>query len=219
MIQSSIRKLFIPLSLGRGSVIAQNLFKTTLTGLIATFAIALEPQASLAAERISFTLPVFGEFDLSVDSLETFAEEGKITREFDFYAKRFNEQTLATLRQILQRKFELDITAIYKQTNSPIGERLLRQFGEAVYPHPEQNGIYAIRAAVLLAATDKEEGLTPINVLRKFPGEEIQIDAGLLRSVFKETSNFFAYNDSTVKAIASSRVPLRLASTRGRSPK
>ncbi|MEM8832550.1 MAG: alpha/beta hydrolase, partial [Cyanobacteria bacterium P01_G01_bin.19] len=162
----------------------------------------LKPQATLAAERISFTLPVFGEFYLSVDSLETFAKEGKITREFDFYAKRFNEETLTIFRQILQREFELNPTAIYKQTNSPIGERLLRQFGEAVYPHHGQNGIYAIRAAVLLAATDEEEGLTPINVLRKFPGDEIQIDAGLLRSVFKETSNFFAYNDSTVKAIA-----------------
>ena len=164
-------------------------------------AIILKPQATLAAERISFTLPVFGEFNLSVDSLEVFAEEGKITKEFNFYAKRFDKETLATLRQLLQREFEFDTTAIYKQTNSPIGERFLRQMGEAIYTHPERNGIYAIRAAVLLAATD-EAGLTPINVLRKFPGEEIQIDAGLLRSVFKETSNFFAYNDSTVKAIA-----------------
>ena len=187
----------IPGSLGK------QIFKITTTGLIATLgAIILKPQVTLAAERISFTLPVFGEFNLSVDSLEVFAEEGKITKEFNFYAKRFDEKTLATLRQILQRKFKLNPTAIYKQTNSPIGERFLRQMGEAVYPHPEQNGIYAIRAAVLLAATDKEEGLTPINVLRKFPGEEIQIDAGLLRSVFRETSNFLAYNDSTVKAIA-----------------
>ena len=183
--------------------LGKQIFKITTTGLIATLgAIVLKPQVTLAAERISFTLPVFGEFNLSVDSLETFAKEGKITKEFNFYAKRFDEKTLATLRQILQRKFELNPTAIYKQTNSPIGERLLRQFGEAVYPDRGQNGIYAIRAAVLLAATDKEEGLTPINVLRKFPGDEIQIDAGLLRSVFKETSNFFAYNDSTVKAIA-----------------
>ena len=185
------------------SVIARKISKIALTGLIATLgAIALKPQATLAAERISFTLPLFGEFNLSVDSLEVFAKEGKITKEFNFYAKRFDEKTLTTLRQILQREFEFDTTAIYKQTNAPIGERFLRQIGEAIYPHREQNGIYAIRAAVLLAATDKKEGLTPMNVLRKFPGEEIQVDAGLLRSVFKETSNFFAYNDSTVKAIA-----------------
>lgn len=185
------------------SVIARKISKIALTGLIATLgAIALKPQATLAAERVSFTLPIFGEFNLSVDSLEVFAKEGKITKEFNFYAKRFDEKTLTTLRQILQREFEFDTTAIYKQTNAPIGERFLRQMGEAIYTHPDRNGIYAIRAAVLLAATDKEEGLTPINVLRKFPGKEIQIDAGLLRSVFKETFNFFAYNDSTVKAIA-----------------
>lgn len=185
------------------SSFGKQISKIALTGLIATLgAIVLKPQATLAAERISFALPIFGEFNLSVDSLEVFAREGKITKEFDFYAKRLDDNTLERLRELLQREFELDITAIYKQTNAPIGERFLSQLGEAVYPHPEQNGIYAIRAAVLLAATDKSEGLTPINILRKFPGEEIQIDAGLLRSVFKETSNFFAYNDSTVKAIA-----------------
>ncbi len=133
--------------------------------------------------------------------MEVFAKEGKITKEFNFYAKRFDEKTLAQLRQILQRKFEFSTTAIYKQTNSPIGERFLRQMGEAIYTHPKRNGIYAIRAAVLLAAID-EARLTPINFLRKFPGEEIQIDAQLIRSVIKETANFFAYNDSTVKAIA-----------------
>ena len=182
----------------------KKLLKFIFIGLLAslgTTSLALKPQPSLGAERISFSLPVFGEFNLSVDSLEVFAKEGKITKEFNFYAKRFDEKTLAQLRQILQRKFEFSTTAIYKQTNSPIGKRFLRQMGKAIYTNPERNGIYAIRAAVLLATTD-EAGLTPINVLRKFPGEEIQIDAQLIRSVIKETANFFAYNDSTVKAIA-----------------
>ncbi len=184
------------------SLISKKLFKITLTGLLASLGMmVLKPKSSLAAERISFTLPIFGEFNLSVDSLEVFAKEGKITKEFNFYAKRLNEKTLDRLRQLLQREFEFNTTAIYKQTNAPIGERFLRQIGEAIYTHPERNGIYAIRAAVLLAATDTE-GLTPINVLRKFPGKEIQINTKLIRSVIRETSNFFSYNESTVKAIA-----------------
>lgn len=184
------------------SVIPQKPFKVTLAGLIATLgAIALKPQATLAAERINFTLPILGEFSLSVDSLEIFANEGKITKEFNFYAKRLDEKTLDRLQSLLQRKFEFDTTAIYKQTNAPIGERFLRQMGKAIYTHPDRNGIYAIRAAVLLAATD-EEGLTPINILRKFPGSEIQINTRLIRSVIKETANFFSYNQSTLRAIA-----------------
>ena len=182
----------------------KKLLNVIFIGLLAslgTTSMALKPQPSLGAERISFSLPVFGEFNLSVDSLEVFATEGKITKEFNFYAKRLDDKTLDRLQSLLQRKFELDTTAIYKQTNAPIGERFLRQIGKAIYTHPDRNGIYAIRAAILLAATDPE-GLTPINVLRKFPGEEIQIDAKLIRSVIKDTSNFFSYNDSTVKAIA-----------------
>ena len=181
----------------------KKLFKAILTGILAglgTF-IALKPKASLAAERISFSLPIFGEFHLSVDSLETFAKEGEITREFNFYAKRFDEKSLNQLRRLLQKQFDLNPVHIHKLTNSPIGERFFRNLGEVISTHPQSNGLYAIRSAILLAASDSE-GLSVINVMRHFPTDEIQINASLIFSLIEETSNFLAYNDSTVEAIS-----------------
>lgn len=181
----------------------KKVFATTLSlfASLGIMSVVLKPKPSLGAERISFYLPVFGEFKLSVDSLETFAKEGKITKEFDFYAKRFDSKTLAQLRGLLQQQYEISPTIIYRLTNTPLGERFLRQLGEVVYTHPERNGIYAIRAAMILAASDPE-GLTAIDLMRKFPTEEIQLNTKLIFSLIEETNNYLAYNESTVKAIA-----------------
>ncbi|MEL7408862.1 MAG: alpha/beta fold hydrolase [Cyanobacteria bacterium J06558_2] len=171
-----------------------------LASLSALF-IVLKPKPSLGAERISFSLPVLGEFKLKIDSLETFAQDGTITRDLKFYTRHLDEATLTQLRGMLRQEFDLDPTIIRKITNAPIGEKLLRQLGEVIYTHPQRNGIYALRAAILLAATDSE-GLTVINMLRKFPTEEIQVNTSLISSLIKETASFLAYRDSTVKAIA-----------------
>lgn len=171
-----------------------------LAGL-GTLSVALKPKPSLGAERISFNLPVLGEFHISVDSLDIFAKEGRITQDFAFYARFLDEQTLTQLRRALQQPFDVDPATIFKISNAPIGEDFLKQIGEVIYTHPNRNGIYAIRAALLLAASDPE-GLTAINVMRQFPTKEIQIDTASIFSLIKETDNFLRYNETTISAIA-----------------
>ncbi len=166
-------------------------------GTITTF----RPQITNAAERISFSIPVWGEFHLSVDSLEIFAEEGRITPEFAYYANYFDEETLQSLRQVLQTNFAVDPVTVYRLTNMPMGEDFLQGLGNLVYTHPNRNGLYAIRSALILAAADSN-GLTAINFLRHFPTKEIQLNTNLIFSIVREAENFFRYKDTTVKAIA-----------------
>ena len=182
----------------------KKLLKIIFIGLLAslgTMSMGLKPKPSLGAERISFSLPVLGEFHLSVNSLEVFAKEGKITPEFQYYARFLDEQTLTRFRKILQKQFEVSPTTMFRVTKMPMGEDFLRQIGEVIYTHPGRNGIYAIRSALILAAADSE-GLTPINVLRHFPTQEIQLNTKLIFSLLKEVNNYFTYNDTTVEAIA-----------------
>ncbi|WP_019504131.1 alpha/beta fold hydrolase [Pleurocapsa sp. PCC 7319] len=178
-----------------------NIIITTLLAGCGTMSMGLKPKPSLGAERVGFSLPVLGEFHLSVDSLEVFAKEGKITPEFAFYANRLEPQVLSQLRQALQQKFDVDAITVYRMTNMPMGEDLLKSMGEAIYTHPERNGIYAIRAALILAAADPE-GLTAINVMRHFPTEEIQLDTQLIISLIQETANFLQYKDTSVEAVS-----------------
>ena len=180
----------------------KKLLKIIFTGLLASLiSLAGKPKSSLGAERISFSIPIFGEFYLSVDSLEVFAKDGTITPEFNFYAKRLDPQALARFRQALQRQFDVSPTAVSRMTNMPMGEQFLRGIGEVIYTHPERNGLYAIRSALILAAADSE-GLNAINVMRHFPTSEIQLNSQLIFSLIKEVGNFLSYNDTTINAIA-----------------
>ena len=183
----------------------KKLIKTVCTGLLAGLGIlswAAKPKPSLAAERISFVLPVLGEFYLSVDSLAVFAREGTITPEFNFYAKRLKPETLTRLRQILQKQLSVGPATVSRMTTMPMGEQFLQDIGEIISTHPERNGMYAIRSALILAAADEQEGLTPINVMRHFPTREIRLNTNSISALIDETANFLAYNETTVKAIA-----------------
>ncbi len=180
----------------------KKLLNIIFTGLLASLmSIAVKPKPSLGAERISFYFPVLGKFSLSVDSLEVFAKEGRITPEFNFYASRFDQQTLNRFRQALRAQFDVGPAMVSRLTKMHLGEQFLKQMGEVVYTHPGRNGLYAIRSALILAAADSE-GLNPINVMRHFPTQEIQLNTKLIFSLLKEANNFSTYNDTTIKAIA-----------------
>ncbi|MEH2058531.1 MAG: alpha/beta hydrolase [Nostoc sp.] len=149
-------------------------------GLLSTF---LTATPGLGAERISFYYPPFGEFSLSVDSLETFAKVGKIDEDFSFYASRATPLQLAQLRDLLQQRFNVTPTLVSQVTYSPVGEEIVQQLGELLLTESRKNGFYAIRASLILAAADKD-GLTVVNLLRKFPSNTIRVNfTQVLKSV------------------------------------
>ncbi|MEH2289298.1 alpha/beta hydrolase [Nostoc sp.] len=164
--------------------------------LLSTF---LTATPGLGAERISFYYPPFGEFSLSVNSLETFAKEGKIDQDFSFYASRATPEQLAQLRDLLQQRFDLTPTLVSQVTYSPIGEQLVQQLGKLLLTESRKNGFYAIRASLILSAADQKEGLTVVNLLRKFPSDTIRVNfteglriVGDLSQLIKKKDEVFA---------------------------
>ncbi|MBE9197572.1 MULTISPECIES: alpha/beta hydrolase [unclassified Nodularia (in: cyanobacteria)] len=150
----------------------KKLWRYLSLGLLSTF---LTATPGLGAERISFFYPPFGEFSLSVDSLEIFAKEGKITDELAFYAGRANPQQLAQLRELLQERFNVTPTLVSQVTYSPIGEDLIQGLGSLLRNESRQNGFFALRSALILAAADPE-GLTVTNLLRQFPSRTVRLN-------------------------------------------
>ena len=184
--------------------IKKKIFKIILTGVLAslgTASMGLKPQPTLAGERITLFFPLVGQFNLSVDSLVVFAEEGKITPEFEFYAKRLDDKTLSRFQEALRQRFDVSPTTVSRLTNMPMGENFLRQLGTVIYTHPNRNGIYAIRSALILATADRE-GLSLINFLRHFPTKDIQLNTNLIFALVKELNNFLSYNETTIDEIA-----------------
>lgn len=164
----------------------------------------------LAAERVYVTYGLL-ERSVSVDSLDTFVREGKIQPDLSDFTRFFNDEQLQELQSILAARIELNPVSVDRFLYTDQGEALLWQLGSLIRTQSGSSGFYAIRAALILSASD-EEGLTPLNVLKQFPLTEIRVDLpqtlailGQLEDLVNQTSNAVALieQQSTIAASAS----------------
>jgi predicted dienelactone hydrolase/ABC-type amino acid transport substrate-binding protein len=173
-----------------------------LTAGVAIEAIAPRPAHSAEKIRILVDGPLL--FDLSVESLETFAETGEITGDLRLYARFLNEGTLQLLRQGLTRKIPLDVTTVDNLAYSPLGRDALLNVGKVFQVYRGVNGQRALRAAVIGAAANAdEEGWTFIDVLKEFPTPAIEIELQDLLELRRQLAVYFSYNDAVVRTIRS----------------
>lgn len=158
------------------------------------------PLPSFAAERIVFTYPPFGDFYISIKSLEIFAKQGEVPDDLGFYTRNASPAQLIAVRDVLTRRFKVSHITVSQFTYSPIGETILKRLGEVLKGDPNQNGFHALRAAFIVGAT-QPEGLNVIDMLRRFPLKTIRIDLPLTLQVANEASRLFTESNSIVTAI------------------
>lgn len=154
-----------------------------------------------SAERIQF---FFGPFEptIYVEDLETFAKTGEVTDQLKPVASRFNDEQLANLRVGLNAQYELNPIPVAQFTYSTLGENLLGKLGQVVQTDNFLNGMKGIRAALILAAANEEQGgLTALNVMRHFPSQTIQIDFSLAREIATENVQIFRRRDHVITEI------------------
>jgi predicted dienelactone hydrolase len=142
--------------------------------------LTLTARPALAAERIYFSYGPF-ERSISFQSLETYAREGKIEGDLAAYTQYATPEQIAQLREILSVRAKVSSLAVSQFLYTDQGETILKQLGDLIQTEAHVSGFYALRAALILAADDEEEGITPLNVLRKFPtsGLRIEVDRTL----------------------------------------
>lgn len=157
---------------------------SSLLGGIFSTAVAAIP--ALGAEQISvISGPI--QVSLPVEALEVYAQEGKVTDDFAFYANRATPQQLTQLRQLLQIRLPLSSVPVSQLTYSPIGETMLQGLGNILETESGQNGFYGLRAALILAADDPQ-GLTVLNLLRRFPSDTVQLNLDHAQQLTQELS-------------------------------
>lgn len=151
------------------------------------------PAQTLAAERIFANYAVV-ERSISVAALEAYAKQGILDEDLAVYAQYATPEQLEQLRKILLLRAEVNPVIISQFLYSPQGEIALQRLGEVIKTGSRQPGLFAIRAALILAASDAE-GLTLLNFLKKFPTEGIRIDlsrasqiAGELQQIVNQTN-------------------------------
>jgi len=154
----------------------------------------------MGAERIYVTYGPLEE-SVPIESLTLFAQEGKIDSNLDGFAQYIKESQLADIRSALQAKAEISQVTIAQFLYTPQGEVLLRRLGRVIQTKARQPGFYAIRAALILAASDPE-GLTILNVLRKFPTYGIRIDIARGLGIADELTSLINRSNQTIAGVA-----------------
>lgn len=162
-----------------------------------------------AAERV-YTSYSGLELSIAVASLEVYAKTGVFNEELAIYQQYLSRKQLQELRQILSTPIKVSSVVLSQFLYTPQGEFLLRRLAEiiqskSIQTQPELN---ALRSALVLAASEPE-GLTLLNLLRKYPSDGIYINlaqsltiAGELQKIVHQTHQAIAVvtNKSNLEA-------------------
>ncbi len=155
--------------------------------------VAFIARPALSAERLYLSYGLL-ERSISVSALEAYAQKGELDEDLLVYAQYAKDKDLQALRKALVARADLTPVAVSQFLYTPQGEILLRRLGQVIQPESRDPGFFAIRAALILAASDPQ-GLTPLNVFRKFPTRGIRIDlqrsleiAGDLEQIVTQTN-------------------------------
>ena len=152
------------------------------------------------AEQIRFWYPLAGELTIYVSDLEKFAKEGKLSRRLELYLGQLSPQQQAQFREALSTRYNISHVAMSQFTYSPIGEILVRRLGRVLQITPELNGFSALRSAFILSA-QSDEGLTVLNILRRYPVPIVYLDLSRGVQAYAEVSQLIYKRDQVIAAI------------------
>lgn len=136
--------------------------------LITAVAISLPVRAS---QRLIFIYPPINR-SLGIDSLETFANTGTVSRELADYFRLagVGAEQKEEFRKALLETIPVNPVQLSRFFNTPTGETLLEQVGALVSIQGGRNGKFALRGALVQAAFDRKNGsLTLLNFLKHLP--------------------------------------------------
>ncbi len=199
-------------------------FLCTVATTVATTIVAASPVFA-KAERIYVTYGLL-ERSVQLEALERYAATGQLDDDLYVYTSYVSEEQRQQLRKILQAKAEVSPVAISQFLYSPQGELLLRRLGQVIQPEARTDGAVAIRSALILAAADPIEGLSPLNIMRNFPTRGIRVDLQKTLQVAGEIEKVFSQNQRYVNQVMATadiaaapvpRSPINLANP-GRIP-
>ncbi|MEA5471095.1 alpha/beta hydrolase [Spirulina sp. 06S082] len=142
-----------------------------------------------AAERIHFQYGPFG-FSVTRQDLEQFAETGTMAGTLKMLLSQTQPEFQQQLRLALQARYEVDPVLANRFSYTSSGQQLLQEIGTTIQTESRQNGFYALRSALTLAALDPD-GLTILNFVKHLP-TNLYIDVKQALALASELQNLLA---------------------------
>ena len=135
--------------------------------------LAARPVLSAEYLHLSFGLI---ERVIAIEDLETFALTGEISDDLEPYAQYLTPEQLQQLRVLLTQQADISSITASQFLYTAQGKFILKQLGQVVQTPARLSGFLGLRASLVLAAADPDQGLTLLNVLKLFPTSGIRID-------------------------------------------
>ena len=143
-----------------------------------------------AAEEIKIVYSIFSR-TIKVNSLKTFAKEGKSTRNLKKIL-RATKSTDKEIRSILNKDFEIPITIASKLVYSEIGNVFLTRLSSVIHPPKatdERTGMLALRASVIQGINIGNGKINLINFFEGYPTKTVILDVSALSKVMNKVES------------------------------
>jgi hypothetical protein len=142
---------------------------------------------ALSAERVVFRYSGF-ERSLSVEELTHFAETGELSSNLSHYVNRTDKDP-ADLQRALVRPVPMRLVFLDAALNSWVGEMLLDRMGEVIRTPGDQANREALRAALILSASD-DDAISLIEVIQHYPTQEVYVEGDRLVDTYYQLSRW-----------------------------
>jgi len=142
------------------------------------------------AEEIKITYSIFSR-TIKVNSLKTFAKEGKSTRQLKRILKATGSPD-KEIRTVLNKNFEIPITIASKLVYSEIGNVFLTRLSSIIHPPratDEITGKLALRASVIQGINIGNGEINLINFFEGYPTKTVILDVSALSKVMNKVES------------------------------
>ena len=147
------------------------------------------PKAN-AAEEIKITYNIFSR-TIKVNSLKTFAKEGKSTKQLKRILKATGSPD-KEIRTVLNKDFEIPITIASKLVYSEIGNVFLRRLSSIIHAPratDERTGMLALRASLIQGINMGNGKIDLINFFEGYPTKTVILDVSALSKVMNKVES------------------------------
>jgi hypothetical protein len=146
------------------------------------------PPTVQAAERVVLVTGGFRR-SIPISEFETLASTGQGTGLLGDLL-RLGKQNPKTVGKLLNEKVTLPVPLVSRLLNTRIGEAVLDRVAVIVHPtRSRENGIPALRAAVVLGIAEGDGQLSAIGFLRAYPTQEMAVNIPALLSLAQKASS------------------------------
>ena len=157
--------------------------------LISSQLLFYEPKTN-AAEEIKIIYNIFSK-TIKVNSLKTFAEEGKSTKKLRRILKA-TKSSDKEIRSVLNQNFEIPITIASKLVYSEIGTIFLTRLSSIVHPpraDDEKTGLLALRSSVIQGINLGNGNINLITFFEGYPTKTVILNVNALSKVMNKVES------------------------------